>query len=106
MPLPSLSASSYNAGVFRKQPMAKRIASKSKFVVQTAPGSTTTIRDTETGETFVLKGYGALKGEYSVKKGIDLTKPIFAQTEKKKTKTAAATSPLSAAKRSARAKKR
>ena len=85
--------------------MAKRIAPKSKFVVQTAPGSTT-IRDTETGEIFVLKGYGALKGEYSVKKGIDLTKPIFAQTEKKKAKTAAAASPLPAAKRSARAKKR
>ena len=82
--------------------MAKRIASKSKFVLETAQGSST-IRDTETGETFVLKGYGALKGEYSVKKGIDLTKPIFAQTEKK-AKTAAAANSLPA-KRSARAKK-
>ncbi len=105
MPLPSLSASSYNAGIFREQLMAKRIASKSKFVLETAQGSST-VRDTETGETFVLKGYGALKGEYSVKKGIDLTKPIFAQTEKKKTKTAAAANSLPAAKRSARAKKR
>jgi hypothetical protein len=87
----------------REQRMAKHIASKSKFVVQTAQGSST-IRDTETGETFVLKGYGALKGEYSVKKGIDLTKPIFAQTEKQKTKTAAATNSLPAAKRSAHKK--
>ena len=85
--------------------MAKRIASKSKFVVQTVLGSST-IRDTETGMTFALKGYGALKGEYSVKKGIDLTKPILAQTEKKKTKSAAAASSLSAAKRSAPVKKR
>jgi hypothetical protein len=84
--------------------MAKRAPSKSKFVLETAPGSTT-IRDTETGETFVPKGYGALKGMYSVKKGIDLTKPIFAQIEKRKAKTAAA-STLSATKRSARAKKR
>jgi hypothetical protein len=54
----------------------------------------------------VLKGYGALKGGYSVKKGIDLTQPIFTQTEKKKTKTAAAASPLPAAKHSARTQKR
>ena len=47
--------------------MAKRTASKSKFVLETVQGSST-IRDTETGETFALKGYGALKGEYSVKK--------------------------------------
>ncbi len=85
--------------------MAKRIESKSKFILETTQGSST-VRDTETGETFVLKGYGALKGEYSVKKGIDLTKPIFAQTEKKKTKTAAAASSLPAAKHSVRAKKR
>jgi hypothetical protein len=104
MPLPSLTSSSYNRGIYKEQLMAKRIASKSKFVVQTAPGSTT-IRDTETGETFVLKGYGALKGEYSVKKGIDFTKPIFAQTEKKKAKTAAAAGLLPAAKHSAGAMK-
>lgn len=41
------------------------------------------ITDKESGKTLPLKGYGALKGEYSVKKGIDLSKPIFAQTLRK-----------------------
>ncbi len=38
------------------------------------------IKDKESGKTLSLKGYGALKGEYSVKKGINLSKPILAQT--------------------------
>jgi hypothetical protein len=38
-----------------------------------------TIRSKETGRVYVLKGYGALKGEYAVKKGIDLSKPIAEQ---------------------------
>jgi hypothetical protein len=66
--------------------MAKRTASKSKFILETVQGSST-IRDTKTGETFALKGYGALKGAYSVKKGIDLTKPIFAQSAELETNT-------------------
>jgi hypothetical protein len=87
IPLPNLFASDYDVGIFREKLMAKGIASKGRFVVQSDLGSST-IRDTETGKTFALKGYGALKGEYSVKKGINLAKPILAQTEKKKARPA------------------
>lgn len=39
-----------------------------------------TVRDPETGEELPLpKGYGALKGQFVVRKGIDLTKPIAEQ---------------------------
>ncbi len=82
---------------------AKRIASSGKFVVKSDPGSST-IRDTESGTTFALKGYGALKGEYSVKRGINLTKPILAQAEKKRAKSTAGSS-LSQAKGPTRSKK-
>ncbi len=41
------------------------------------------IKDKESGKTLPLKGYGALKDEYSVKEGIDLSKPIFAQALRK-----------------------
>jgi len=41
------------------------------------------IKDMESGQTLSLKGYGGLKGEYSVKKGINLSKPILAQTLRK-----------------------
>jgi hypothetical protein len=82
---------------------AKRVASRGKFIVKPDLGSLT-IRDTETGKTFTLKGYGALKGEYSVKKGINLTKPILAQVAKKRPK-ASAGSTISQAKGSTRRKK-
>jgi hypothetical protein len=39
----------------------------------------TLVADKKTGKTLKLKGYGALKGEYVVKAGMDLTKPIYAQ---------------------------
>jgi hypothetical protein len=37
------------------------------------------IVDKKTGKTLKLRGYGALKGEYVVRIGIDLTKPIYEQ---------------------------
>ena len=40
-------------------------------------------RQPSAGE-FVPKGYGALKGEYVVRRGIDLTKPIYEQSLKPK----------------------
>ena len=44
----------------------------------------TVIHDRQTGKRLVLKGYGALKDEYVVRKGIDLAKPIAAQVAKLK----------------------
>ncbi len=38
-----------------------------------------TVRDARTGRVLPLKGYGALKGQYAVRRGIDLTKPISEQ---------------------------
>lgn len=40
---------------------------------------THTVRDPETGRLLTLKGYGALKGQFMVREGIDLTKPIAEQ---------------------------
>jgi hypothetical protein len=34
------------------------------------------------GRTYLLKGYGALKGQFEVRKGLDLTKPIAEQVKK------------------------
>lgn len=45
-------------------------------------GKPTTIRNKKTGEVLVLHGYGASKGEFEIRKGIDLTKPIAAQVLK------------------------
>jgi len=45
-------------------------------------GKPTTIRNKETGEVLTLHGYGASKGKFEVRKGIDLTKPIAAQVLK------------------------
>jgi hypothetical protein len=38
-----------------------------------------TIRDPDTGEVLVLRGYGAMKGKLHLRKGIDVTKPIYEQ---------------------------
>ena len=63
--------------------MAKKIASQSRARKRMAQGKSakraTTIRCKETGQVYVLKGYGALKNKYVVKSGIDLSKPIAEQ---------------------------
>lgn len=46
---------------------------------------TVTIRENATGRELQLKGYGAMKGKFAVKKGVDLTKPIATQTLSKRT---------------------
>ena len=38
-------------------------------------------RDAKTGR-MIPAGYGALKGEYVVRKGVDVTKPIFEQVRR------------------------
>lgn len=67
--------------------MAKIARNKStgQFTVSAnGKDSPTTIRDSKSGRMLPLKGYGALKGEFKVRKGVNLSKPIAAQTTKKK----------------------
>ena len=45
--------------------------------------SATMVRDAASGRVLPLMGYGSLKGEFALKRGIDLTKPIAAQTLRK-----------------------
>ena len=46
------------------------------------PKKPNTITDPRSGATLPLKGYGAQKGTFEVRRGIDLTKPIAAQAKK------------------------
>lgn len=58
------------------------------------PTSTsTTVRDSKTGRYLTVRGAGALKGHLTLKKGVDLTKPIASQAMKggKSRKSAAST---------------
>jgi hypothetical protein len=58
-------------------------SSARRYVVTPAKGGKpATIRSKETGEIHILHGYGASKGQYVVRKGIDLTKPIYEQVLK------------------------
>jgi hypothetical protein len=41
------------------------------------------VRDSSTGRVVEVLGYGALKDQLSIAKGIDLTKPIYDQVKKK-----------------------
>jgi hypothetical protein len=43
--------------------------------------SVTVGRDVKTGR-MIPAGYGALKGQYVVRKGVDVTKPIFEQVRR------------------------
>ncbi len=47
------------------------------------------VRDSKSGRIVVVRGAGALKGRLSIKKGIDLTKPIASQVMKGSTRKAA-----------------
>ena len=42
----------------------------------------TRIRNKKTGEVLVLHGYGSMEGKLELRKGIDLTKPIYEQVMK------------------------
>lgn len=44
--------------------------------------SSTTLRDDRTGQTYGLKGYGGLRGETKLKKGLDPAKPVSEQVRK------------------------
>ena len=80
-------------------PKIARNSSTGKFTVRSEPMSgRVVIQNKRTGKTLALRGYGALKGEYVVEKGIDLSKPISAQVAAKK-KSRAASKPSSRAKR-------
>ncbi len=51
----------------------------------------TTVRDDKTGRMVTVRGVGALKGHLTLRKGIDLTKPIASQSVKTRRKAAPAT---------------
>jgi hypothetical protein len=58
----------------------------SKLSAQTpksAPKSGKIICDSSTGRMVEVRGYGALKGQLELVKGVDLTKPIYDQIKKK-----------------------
>lgn len=42
----------------------------------------TTVSDPKTGRILTVRGAGALKGRLTIKKGVDLTKPIASQAVK------------------------
>jgi hypothetical protein len=46
------------------------------------------VRDASTGRTVEVRGYGALKGQLNIAKGVDLTKPIYDQVKKKPARSA------------------
>lgn len=61
-----------------------RNKSTERYSTRFEPGADVlVIEDKRTGKTATLRGYGALRGDYVVRKGIDLTKPIAAQAAKK-----------------------
>lgn len=61
--------------------MAKiaRSQSSGRYTIASNGKGSATISDASTGKQLPLKGYGALKGEFEVRKGLDLCKPIAAQ---------------------------
>lgn len=76
-------------------PKIGRDSSTGKFAVRSEPKSgLVVIQDKRTGKTLALRGYGALKGEYVVKKGINLSKPIAAQAAANKKSRPRAAKPL------------
>lgn len=69
-----------------------RRASIGKFALtRKSPNRAATITNKETGKTLSLKGYGAMKGEFQIREGVDLTKPIAAQASKKLSKSTKST---------------
>ena len=72
-----------------------RNARSGQFVTQSSASrsprtslhETVTIRDERSGRELPLKGYGALKGRFAVKPGVDLSKPIAAQAAQDPPKT-------------------
>jgi hypothetical protein len=52
-------------------------------MAKTHPTTTqTVVRDSKSGRYVTVRGAGVLKGHLTIKKGIDLTKPIASQTLK------------------------
>lgn len=61
--------------------MAKiaRNQSSGRYTIVSSGNGSATISEASTGKQLPLKGYGALKGEFEIRKGVDLTRPIAAQ---------------------------
>ncbi len=45
-------------------------------------GSFQVVRNAKTGQFVTVRGVGALKGKFALRKGVDLTQPIAAQASK------------------------
>jgi hypothetical protein len=70
--------------MFAVMAMIGRKKSTSRFVVRAEAGSKGfVIEDKRSGKVLKLKGYGIFKGQYAIKKGFDLTRPIAAQAAKR-----------------------
>lgn len=70
------------------QLMAKiaRNQSSGRYSIVSNDDGSATISDASTGRQLPLKGYGGLKGEFEIRKGLDLCKPIAAQVLIRKTR--------------------
>lgn len=65
-------------------PKIGRNKSTERYATRLEPGTDVlVIEDKHTGKVSTLRGYGALRDDYEVRKGIDLTKPIAPQASKK-----------------------
>ncbi len=53
-------------------------------MAHTAPNSIKHVKDTRTGKVLEVRGFGALKGQLKITRGVDLTKPIYEQVSKKR----------------------
>jgi len=47
------------------------------------------VRDASSGRVVEVRGFGALKGQLKIARGLDLTKPIYDQVTKKASRTTA-----------------
>jgi hypothetical protein len=70
--------------VFRKSLEPIPIRGYIITMAKTQPSTTEKIvRDSKSGRFVTVRGAGALKGQLTIKKGVDLTKPIAAQAVKR-----------------------
>jgi hypothetical protein len=64
--------------------MAKKVGRSSasgQFTVVKRDGGASVV-EKRTGKELPVKGYGVFKDRYEVRKGVDITKPIYEQTPK------------------------
>ena len=55
----------------------------------TSASTKKTVRVSRTGKVLEVRGFGALRGQFKIAKGVDLTKPIYEQVVKRRKLTVA-----------------